>query len=117
MSTEFDLDDYGTIELVESALKRMQLVNGGTNIGEAVNYVTEKISDKNFGARASSPKVVVILTDGQDQNPNQSEIVAAAKRLQKTASVFVIGIGSRVFRLLFFFIYFLSVDISYILFY
>ena len=93
---EFDLDDYDTIEQVENALKNMRLSKGGTNIAGALKYAAQNITDPGFGARASAPKVVVLLTDGREgrgRDRDQTEI--QAKLLQKAASVFIIGIGKK----------------------
>ena len=56
-------------------------------------WIGEKIFTEDYGARPSAPKVLVILTDGQDAQP--SRVIAAAKELhQKDVIIFAIGVGS-----------------------
>ena len=60
--------------------------------GKALGFLNEVVFTEKYGARASAPKVLVILTDGQDATP-QLVIEEAKKLHQKDVIVFAIGVG------------------------
>lgn len=59
---------------------------------KALGFLNEVVFTEKYGARASAPKVLVILTDGQDATP-QLVIEEARKLHQKDVIVFAIGVG------------------------
>ena len=56
--------------------------------------MNDVVFTEKYGARASAPKVLVILTDGQDATP-QLVIEEARKLHQKDVIVFAIGVGAQ----------------------
>ncbi|CAG5078717.1 Oidioi.mRNA.OKI2018_I69.PAR.g9066.t1.cds [Oikopleura dioica] len=60
---------------------------------KALLFAAEHFHDKDFGARSQAPKVLVLISDGQDNHPER--VLEAAKKLHaQDVSVFVIGIGN-----------------------
>ena len=61
---------------------------------KALGFLNDVVFTEKYGARASAPKVLVILTDGQDATP-QLVIEEARKLHQKDVIVFAIGVGAQ----------------------
>jgi len=73
-------------------LRRYPTTNKGTAIGAAMDYVRSSMFAPSAGRRQDSPKLVIILTDGESQE-EPAVVAAAARRLRETgAKLLVLGI-------------------------
>ena len=85
-----DLAKYTAKTSLLSAIGHLQYIGGGTNTGEALTYVVDKMY--NMDEREGVPKVTIVLTDGQSQD--KTTTIKEARRAHAAGiSIFVIGIG------------------------
>jgi len=70
----FNLSDYSTVASVQSAILALTYSGGGTNTAGALEYVRTKMLTSAAGDRSNIPNVVVVLTDGQSDNANFTQV-------------------------------------------
>ncbi|CAC5425065.1 COL14A [Mytilus coruscus] len=92
---EFAFNTYSTNTSLLVAISGLSgtITNGGTNTGEALQYVQSDILQISNGARTGVDQVVVVLTDGASNgviNPG----TAADSLRSDGVEVFAVGIGS-----------------------
>ncbi|XP_046370541.1 collagen alpha-1(XII) chain-like [Haliotis rufescens] len=92
---EFSLKDGHSSTTLINSISNIKWLNGETYTGDALNYVNRNSFQKVNGGRDHVAKVVIVLTDGGSNHPNETAI--AAKRLHDNhINVVAIGIGSEV---------------------
>ncbi|XP_053169524.1 collagen alpha-1(XX) chain isoform X2 [Hemicordylus capensis] len=66
--TEWDLNTYSTRDEVLEALRSLRYKGGNTFTGLALTHVLEENLKTEAGARAETPKMIILLTDGKSQD-------------------------------------------------
>jgi len=80
-------DDYQLAKMFLDVVDTDMISGNGTNIGSAI-----KLAANSFEKTSSSDRVIIILSDGEEQN---SKSVDALKKIQsKNLHVFTVGIGT-----------------------
>ncbi|XP_076436779.1 uncharacterized protein LOC143276211 [Babylonia areolata] len=95
--TVFDFNDHSTKADVQAAIKGAQYQPGETDTDLALGYAANTlfVPGGAAGARASSAKVAVLVTDGKATH--SADAILKAQELRQTGvTVFVIGVGSAV---------------------
>lgn len=78
--------DYSACQMFLSELKPDLIPIAGTDIGAAINAAVES-----FDPESSTDKVILLITDGEDNEGRGKE--AAEKAAEKDVKIFVFGIG------------------------
>lgn len=79
--------DYASAKLFIDALSAGMVTLQGTNIGAAINLVSQSFTDnKNVG------KAIILITDGENHEPGAEE--AAREAAKQGIQVFVVGVGT-----------------------
>ncbi|XP_071081370.1 collagen alpha-6(VI) chain-like [Haliotis cracherodii] len=92
---EFNLKDHTDNSSLDSAISRIHWLNGETYTGDALNYVDRNSFSQANGGRNNVDKIVIVLTDGESNHPNETA-VAAKKLHDRRITVVAVGIGSAV---------------------
>ncbi len=79
--------DYGAATMFIRSAHPELITTQGTSIGDAIQVCMD-----NFGNENEAQKVILLLTDGEDQDENAMAIARKAK--EKNIGVFTIGIGT-----------------------
>lgn len=79
-SSEFPLDLYGNRGDALKAIEHMSLLGGGSNTGDAINYARDHMFSSQEGARSNVPRIAVLLTDGDSNDP--AAAIAAANKVR-----------------------------------
>ncbi|XP_078660839.1 uncharacterized protein LOC144905190 isoform X3 [Branchiostoma floridae x Branchiostoma belcheri] len=92
-TTEFNLNSFNTNELVDLAIRNIQYQEGGTDTGEAIDFVRVNSFSANNGDRSNVPNVMIVVTDGQS-----SDDVAVPAQTARNAGItmYAVGIGNSV---------------------
>ncbi|XP_028275079.1 uncharacterized protein LOC114444595 isoform X3 [Parambassis ranga] len=89
--TEFNLKDHLTRPALLHAISSLSTRGGGTNTGNALNYVFKNSFTEEAGARTGFPKVLVIITDGESTDA----VEGYARLLRKMGvKIFVVAINN-----------------------
>ncbi|KAF4084089.1 hypothetical protein AMELA_G00124740 [Ameiurus melas] len=91
--TEFALNKHHDISAVVKAIRTFPYRGGSTNTGKAMTYVREKIFVSSRGARASVPRVMVLITDGKSSDSFKDP---AANLRSTDVEIFAVGIKDAV---------------------
>ena len=76
VNTAIELDDYSTAASLQSAIAALNHAGGGTRTDRAFEYVRTTILTEAAGDRSDVPNVVIVLTDGQSNEPALTEVGA-----------------------------------------
>ncbi|CEF60400.1 C-type lectin domain and von Willebrand factor, type A domain and C-type lectin-like domain and C-type lectin fold domain-containing protein [Strongyloides ratti] len=87
----FDLNKYTSNGAVIQAIKNAPYSGGGTSIYLGLKYAIENVFGKD-GDRASSPNVILLMTDGQDGSENLLKTLNF-EATKKNISIYAIGVG------------------------
>ncbi len=79
--------DYGALDMFLSELKPDLIPMAGTDLGEAVDTAC-----KAFDFKSVTDKVIILITDGEDNEGRGAE--AARRAAEKGVKIFVYGIGT-----------------------
>nr|KAG5702882.1 hypothetical protein BaRGS_019101 [Batillaria attramentaria] len=94
-SLEFPLNMYSDRLSVLKAVDTLQFMGGGTNTGDAIDYVTSNVYTADGGARTDVPRVAVVITDGQSVDPAATAEAANRARSENIGLV-AVGVGSHI---------------------
>ncbi|CAL8395349.1 unnamed protein product [Arctogadus glacialis] len=86
--TEFHLNTHHDLDRVVAAVRSFPYRGGSTNTGRAMTYVREKIFLPTRGARASVPRIAILITDGKS-----SDAFKGPATLLRSADVEVFAVG------------------------
>ncbi|CAL8312241.1 unnamed protein product [Boreogadus saida] len=86
--TEFHLDTHHDLGRVVAAVRGFPYRGGSTNTGRAMTYVRERIFLAARGARASVPRIAILITDGKS-----SDAFKGPAALLRSADVEVFAVG------------------------
>jgi len=70
----FNLNDYSTVAAVQAAIAALTYSTGGTRTDRALEYVRTTMLTAAAGDRSNVPNVVVVLTDGQSNEPQETQV-------------------------------------------
>ncbi|XP_076111939.1 uncharacterized protein LOC143080127 isoform X2 [Mytilus galloprovincialis] len=89
-SAEFPLRMYNNRYDVLTAIHGMQIMGGGTNTGDAIEFAKTTMFSPAAGARSNVPRIAIMVTDG-----GTSETAAAIAEADKAraANIGLIGVG------------------------
>lgn len=89
-SSEFALRMYDNRYDVLKAIHGMQLMGGGTNTGDAIEFAKTTMFSPAAGARSNVPRIAIMVTDG-----GTSETTAAINQANEArlAHISMIGVG------------------------
>ncbi|CAL8312238.1 unnamed protein product [Lota lota] len=91
--TEFHLNTHRDLDNVVNAVRTFPYRGGSTNTGRAMTYVREKIFLPARGARASVPRVAILITDGKSSDAFKEP----ATRLRNAdVEIFAVGVKEAV---------------------
>uniref|UniRef100_A0A194AMR8 VWFA domain-containing protein n=1 Tax=Pinctada fucata TaxID=50426 RepID=A0A194AMR8_PINFU len=71
-------------------------MGAGTNTSIALAYVRENSFLPQNGGRANATKIVVVITDGQSFDPDETKKEANLLKAEPGVTVFAIGVGSEI---------------------
>lgn len=80
-------DDYQLARMFLDVIDTDMISGGGTNIAAAIN-----LADKSFKSVSSSERVVVIISDGEEQDSDSQEVVKKIK--DNNLRIYTIGVGT-----------------------
>jgi len=92
---QFYLNQYDTTQAVVDAIGRIPYTGGSTYTHKALAFVRDTLFAQGYGRRPGVPKVVIVMTDGQSINKQQT-LADADKLKQEGYIVYGLGIGSGV---------------------
>ena len=69
IGTVFNLNDYRSVASLQWAISSLRYSRGKTNTADALAYVRTRMLTPMAGDRSNVPNVVVVLTDGQSNDP------------------------------------------------
>eukprot|EP00794_Sanderia_malayensis_P005383 gene5383-6056_t len=92
------LSDYKNVSAFKNAVDRIPLLGHTTRIDKALRLARDELFTSRNGARASIPKLLVLLTDGaQSADADAVDPGVLAKEIRQAGvKLIVIGIGSKV---------------------
>ncbi|XP_070400788.1 collagen alpha-1(XII) chain isoform X2 [Nothobranchius furzeri] len=91
--TEFYLNTHQDVNTVVKAVRTFPYRGGSTNTGRALTYVREKIFQTSKGARASVPRVTILITDGKSSDAFKDP---AAQLRNADVEIFAVGVKDAV---------------------
>ena len=74
VTESFYLNDYSTITLVQSAVLSLGYSGGSTDTAGALEYVRTTMLTSATGDRSNVPNVVAVLTDGNSNEPADTQV-------------------------------------------
>uniref|UniRef100_A0A8C5CCN3 Collagen type XII alpha 1 chain n=1 Tax=Gadus morhua TaxID=8049 RepID=A0A8C5CCN3_GADMO len=86
--TEFHLNTHHDLDRVVAAVRSFPYRGGSTNTGRAMTYVRQKIFLPTRGARASVPRITILITDGKS-----SDAFKEPATLLRSADVEIFAVG------------------------
>ena len=92
---EFYLDTHRTKFEIQDAVIRVPHSRGDTNTAAALTFLKDNMFQFQHGGRPGVPRVAIVLTDGESNDPMQTAYVAEAAR-RMGIQIFAIGIGHKV---------------------
>ncbi|XP_055860643.1 collagen alpha-6(VI) chain-like [Biomphalaria glabrata] len=92
----FNLDEYNVVYEVQKNILETPYDGGNTYTDRALNLISDTYMFENHaGGREDAPGIVVLITDGQSNNPTAT--LSAAKRLKDhDVTIFSVGITSSI---------------------
>ena len=89
-SAEFPLGMYDNRYDILKAIHGMQLLGGGTNTGDAIEFAKTTMFSPTAGARSNVPRIAIMITDG-----GTSETAAAVNQANeaRAAHIGILGVG------------------------
>lgn len=94
-SSQFPLDLYNNRGDVLKAVEKLSLLGGGSNTADAITYMRDHMFTPSEGARSDVPRIAILLTDG-DSNDPAAAVAAANQARNANISLIALGIGNRV---------------------
>ncbi|CAL1528436.1 unnamed protein product [Lymnaea stagnalis] len=92
----FDLKSYSLASTIGGAIKLATYQAESTNTASALKYITDQgMFNLGAGARSGATKIVIIMTDGQSNNPADTQ-VEASNLIAQGVHMIAIGIGNAV---------------------
>uniref|UniRef100_A0A667ZQ82 Matrilin 2 n=1 Tax=Myripristis murdjan TaxID=586833 RepID=A0A667ZQ82_9TELE len=91
--TEFTLSRFATAQDIKQAVGRMQYMGRGSMTGSALRHMFEYSFSAKEGARANTPRVSIVFTDGRSQD-DVSEWANKAKNAGIT--IYAVGVGKAI---------------------
>jgi len=73
----FNLNEHLTVAAIQNAIDDLDYSKGGTRTDLALRHVRTNMLTAAAGDRSNVPNVVVVLTDGQSNQPNQTQVCNA----------------------------------------
>jgi len=70
----FNLSTHSSVAAVQSAISSLTYSGGGTNTADALAHVRTVMLTSATGDRSNIPNVVVVLTDGNSNNPQATQV-------------------------------------------
>ena len=70
----FNLSEYSSVASVQSAISSLSYSLGTTNTAAVLAYVRITMLTSEAGDRPDAPNVVVVMTDGQSNNRNDTQV-------------------------------------------
>ena len=70
----FNLSEHSSVASVQAAISSLTYSGGGTNTAAALAHVRTTMLTSAAGDRSNVPNVVVVLTDGQSDNMNYTQV-------------------------------------------
>ncbi|XP_061183369.1 CD109 antigen-like [Saccostrea echinata] len=89
----FPLNAYQSASAIADAVSRVPYYAGGTDTASALRYVENYSFIASKGAAMNSSRIVIVITDGQSNDPAATKIAAEALR-SIGVTTYSIGIGS-----------------------
>ena len=74
VGSSFNLSGHNTIASMQRAISRLTYSQSGTNTAAALAYVRTTILTSEAGDRGNVLNVVVVITDGDSDNPNATKV-------------------------------------------
>jgi len=74
VGTGFNLSAHSSVASVQAAISSLTYSGGGTNTAAALAHVRTTMLTSAAGDRSNVPNVVVVLTDGQSDNMNYTQV-------------------------------------------
>ncbi|XP_037310495.2 collagen alpha-6(VI) chain-like [Pungitius pungitius] len=90
---EFLLKDHKNKKSLQAAIKAVKYRTGGTNTGEAINFLRDNFFTEEAGSRVNQqvPQIAVVITDGGSQD----DVKLPAQSLRRRGVImFAIGVGA-----------------------
>jgi len=91
----FNFDQYDNKAAIQAAIQAAQYLPGETDTDQALDYAASTLYSAASGARISSAKVAVLITDGK-ATYSAAAVQKAEELKNKGVTVFVIGVGDAV---------------------
>eukprot|EP01102_Stenamoeba_stenopodia_P022245 TRINITY_DN91_c0_g1_i2.p1 TRINITY_DN91_c0_g1~~TRINITY_DN91_c0_g1_i2.p1 ORF type:complete len:349 (-),score=88.79 TRINITY_DN91_c0_g1_i2:938-1984(-) len=88
--TEVVVPLTGDLSVLEKGLLNMTKIGGGTNIAQGIDDAQDQIAS---AGRQGVPHVMIIITDGKEDDPGDPENPVVAAGNAKLAGTFIFGIG------------------------
>ncbi|KAM9488327.1 collagen alpha-6(VI) chain [Clarias gariepinus] len=89
LHAEFSLNTFSNKHEMQQTINDMKQRGGGTMIGNALRFVTEYF-DPQQGGRLSTPKILIVITDGESQ-----DAVAQPAQALRDKGIKIYSIGGR----------------------
>jgi len=77
VGSTFNLNRYTTVSSVQAAISALRYTAGLTYTADALAYVRTTMLTSAAGDRGDVPNVVVVITDGQSENPSATQVILA----------------------------------------
>jgi len=74
VGTRINLNAHASARSLQSAISSLTQASGGTNTAGALAYVRTMMLTSATGDRSDVPDVVVVLTDGNSNNPQATQV-------------------------------------------
>ena len=94
-SAEFPLSMYSNRYDILKAIHGMQLVGGGTNTADAIEFVKTTMFSPASGARSNVPRIAIMVTDG-GTSETATAITQATEARNSNIGILGVGVGGGV---------------------
>ncbi|KAK6176674.1 hypothetical protein SNE40_014927 [Patella caerulea] len=91
----FWLNDFSDKAKIKSAVMKIPYRGGSTATAQALRFADEKVLSNDHGNREAAPDLIIVITDGQSNKPD--ETISSAKVLHdRGVDIVSIGVGAKV---------------------
>ena len=90
---QFDLQAHTSLNSLLSAIDRLPYTGGGTNTAGALELLLEAARNGRLGVRDDSLKTVIVITDGESNDPSETASAARALHASNMFNIYSVGVG------------------------
>ena len=95
VDSAINLNRYMNNAALKSAILRLELGGGETNIADGIRHVIPMF-DQSVGGRSDAPHIMILITDGKANRDTENTLIEAQKAKAANITIFTIGVTNQI---------------------